>query len=163
MVTSAPSRLATVGDVVLGLAEHGVFRTVVGMHPAMAKPARHRSNVHRGVAAADHEHPAGGISQSAVVEGIQERDAADAIGRLVGARHRQRRAVLGAEPHEYRVELAFQLGKRNVDADLLAGNNRDAEIDDALDLGVEHMARRAIARNAVAHHAAKLGLRLEHA
>jgi hypothetical protein len=32
----------------------------------------------------------------------------------------------------------------------------DAEVEDALDLGVEHVARRAEARDAVAHHAAEL-------
>ena len=44
---------------------------------------------------------------------------------------------------------------RDVGADAALELDLDAEVEDALDFGVEHVARRAVARNAVAHHAAE--------
>ena len=54
---------------------------------------------------------------------------------------------------EGRVELAFLHGLLDV-LDLRVELERDAEVEDALDLRLEHVARQAVLRNAEAHHPA---------
>ena len=116
---------------------------------------RDRRHVDRRVAAADDHDALADVLQPAVVERLQERRGGDDVGR-VAAGHRQRPAGLRAHAEEHRVEVLADLLQRDVGADPALQARLDAEVEDALDLGVEHLARRAEARDAVAHHAAEV-------
>ena len=143
------------GDVGRGMAEFLVDRDVVGVGLAdMAETARDRGDVDRGVAAADHDDAHRGREHPAAIEGVEEFDAGDAV-LGVGAGNRQRPPLLRADRPEDRVEIALQFLDRDVAPDLDAAARLDvAERQDAADLGVEHVARGAVAGDAEAHHAA---------
>jgi len=149
------------GDIVRRMAQHDHFRAVAfTLMLDVPQPPRDRGDVHRRVAAADHQHLPGGRLQAPVVEGLQEGDTTDDVGR-VAARHGQRRAALRADADEDGVELLLQLLHGHVDADLGVHAGLDAHVEDALDLPVEHIARRPVAGDAVAHHATQLLVRIE--
>ena len=150
------------GDVGRGMAEFLADRDVVRVGLAdMAETARDRGDVDRGVAAADHDDAHRGREHPAAVERVEEVDAGDAILR-VRAGDRQRPPLLRADRPEDRVEIALELLDRHVAPDLDAAARLDvAEREDPVDLGVEHVARRAVAGDAEAHHAAELVVRLE--
>src|SRR5262245_38935944 len=90
-----------------------------------------------------------------MIEGIEKLDAREAA-LSTPAGHRQRPTLLRANGPEDGVELLLQVGDGHVLAGAGVEPDFDAHIDDALDLSVEHIARRAVAGDAVAHHAAKL-------
>jgi hypothetical protein len=119
-----------------------------------AEAARHRGDVDRGVAAADHHHALADVLHAAVVEGAQEGGRGDHVGGVVAVAG-QGPAALGAEAEEHRVELLADLFHGDVGADARLQLRLHAEVEDALDLGVEDVARRAEAGDAVAHHAAE--------
>ncbi len=151
------------GGVVGCLAEHDVFGPVLFVDLRdMSEPARHGGDVHGGVAAADDQHASSADLEPAFVEGFQEGDAADAVGRFLRPGHGERRSALRAGSDEHRVVIALQFIERDVHADLDACAHLDPQVENALDFAVEHVARRAIAGNAVAHHAAEFGARLEY-
>jgi hypothetical protein len=67
---------------------------------------------------------------------------------------------LGADAEEHGVEAALAA----LALDVVHGVvelHVDAEVDDAVDLGVEHVAGESVRRNAVAHHAAQLLARVD--
>jgi hypothetical protein len=124
----------------------------------MAEATRHGGDVHRGVAAADDHHAVADGLQAAVVEGLEEGGRGHDVGRgMVGrvAGERQGTAGLGAEAEEDRVVAGTQLFQGDIGADAGLEVHFDAEVEDALDFGVERVARRAVAGDAVAHHAAE--------
>jgi hypothetical protein len=124
--------------VVCGVAGDGHLRPVGLVHLVdMAQAARHGGDVDRGVAAADHHHALAHMLHAAVVEGLQEGGGGDDVGRP-GALHRQRAAALCTHAQEDRVELLADLLERDVAADARVHARRDTEVQDALDLGVEH-------------------------
>jgi len=126
----------------------------------MAEPPRHGGDVDRGVAAADHDHTFAHVQHAAVVEGLQEGGGGDDVGR-VAAFHRQGPAALRAQAQEDGIEVGLDLRQRDVGADAAGHAGLHAEVEDALDLGVEHGARRAKAGDAVTHHAAELSALVE--
>ena len=150
------------GDVGRGMAEFLVDRDVVRVRLAdMAETARDGGDVDRGVAAAHDDDAHRGREHPAAIEGVEELDAGDAV-LGVGAGNRQRPPLLRPDRPEDRVEIALELLDRDVAPDLDAAARLDvAEREDAVDLGVEHVARRAVAGDAEAHHAAELVVRLE--
>ncbi len=144
------------GGVVRGEAADHVLGPVALVHLVdVAEAPGHGGDVDRGVAAADHDHALADMLHAAVVEGLQEGRGGDDVGRL-GAVDRQRAAALRAQAQEHGVEAGLDVVERDVGADAAVHAQRHAEVDDAPDLGVEHVARRAKARDAVAHHAAGL-------
>ena len=162
MITSAPWRLRRQRDIVRGLAENDGFGAVLFVNLRdVPKPARHGRHVHGRVAAADHQHAARANLEAALVEGFKERDAADAVGGFLGAVHRERASGLRAASEKHRVVIFPQLVERHVHADFHAGADLDAHVDNAFNLAIEHVARRAVAGDAVAHHPAQFGARLE--
>ena len=78
------------------------------------------------------------------------------------ARHRQTAAALAADRPEDGVEVALQVGDLDIDAHLGLEADLDlAQVQDALDFGVELVARHAVAGDAVAEHAAQALVGLE--
>jgi hypothetical protein len=139
-------------------AEH---RVEVGRVAALdvPQPPRHRGHVDRGVAAAHHHHTFAHVLQAAVVEGLQEGGGRDHVGCIAAAcavGNRQRPAGLGAQAEKDRVEFGADLLHRHVAADALAQAGHDPQVEDALDLGVQHVTWCAKTRDAVTHHAAQL-------
>ncbi len=126
-----------------------------------ADTPRHGRHVHGRIAAADDQHALGAVFQAAFVERLKELDAADAVGRFLRARHVQRRTGLCAETDEHRAEFLLKLLHGDVHTNLHAPAHLDAQIEHTPDLAVQHVARHTIAGNAVAHHAAQFGARLE--
>jgi hypothetical protein len=121
----------------------------------VAEAARNGGDVHRGVAAAHHDHALADVLQAAVVEGLEEGRGGNDVGRC-RTFGRQRAAGLGTEAEEDGVEVLVDLLHRDIDTDLGLEPDVDAQVEDALDFGVEHITRRAVARDAVAHHAAEV-------
>ncbi len=121
----------------------------------VAEAPRHGRDVDRRVAAADDHDALADMAQPPVVERPQERGGGDDVRRL-GIGDRQRAAGLRPHAEEDRVEILAQLLERHVGTDAALQSRLDAEIENALDLGVEHFARRAEAGDAVAHHAAEV-------
>ncbi|MCX7007264.1 MAG: hypothetical protein NTY53_08445, partial [Kiritimatiellaeota bacterium] len=118
--------------------------------------------IHRHIAAADHEHLGTDGGLVAVVHFIEEfQSRPDARRHLVG--NVQRPADPRADGNEDGVELAarFALEQLARILHLRAGARLDAHIEDALDLAIEHVGGQTVARNAIAQHAAQLGLRIE--
>ena len=149
------------GHVVFHLAENRLFRRRrFGFARNVAEPARHRGHVHRGIAPSHHHDSLAHLVEPPVVEGAQERDAVNDV-RGLGAGNRQGTARLCAQADEHGVEVAPQLFQTHVLADLGVEAHLHAHVDNALDLAVEHVARRAIAGNAIAHHAAELRVGVE--
>ena len=96
------------------------------------------------------------MAHAAVVEGLQEGGRGDAVGRLRSF-DRQRPPGLRTQPQEHGVEIGADLRHSDVGADAAVHARLDPEVEDALYLGVQHVARRAKARNAITHHAAEFG------
>ena len=149
------------GDVMARVACDRVFRAILLARLFdVTQAPRHGGDVDRSVAAADHHHALAHMAHAAVVERLQKRGGGDDVRRLV-ARTGQCAAGLGAEAEEHRVELGADLIHRDLGADAAGQPGLHADVEDALDFGVEDVARRAKARNAVAHHAAELGMLVE--
>ena len=149
------------GDVVARVAGDRVFRAVLLARLLdVAEAPRHGGDVDRGVAAADDHHALADMAHAAVVERLQERGRGDDVRRLV-ARAGQRAAGLGAEAEEHRVELGADLIHGDLGADAAGQPGLHADVEDALDLRIENIARRAKAGNAVAHHAAEFRMLVE--
>ena len=150
------------GDVMRRVAEcRGSGDIVLVLRVDMAETARDRGDVDRRVAAADDHDFLGGRKHPAAVERVEEFDAGDAVFRI-RARHGQRAAGLRANAPEDGVVIALELFDAHILADAHAGARTDAvERENAADLGVQHLARRAIAGNAETHHAAEFFMHLE--
>ena len=143
------------GDVVRHVAGNGVLGAVAGVDLVdVAQATGHGGHVDGGVTAADHHHALAHVAQAAVVEGLEEGGGGHAVG-CVGAFDRQCAARLGAHAEEHRVEILVDLLHGDVGADACLHFRGHAQVQDALDLGVQDVARRAEARDAVAHHAAE--------
>ena len=110
------------------------------------------SGVHRRVAApVDDDAPA---KQRALLSlhAAQQRDGVENVGRLAGGDVRAF-ADVRADGQERGVEAAIAHRVQDV-RDLGVALQRDTEVEDALDLGVEHVARQAVLGYAEAHHPA---------
>ena len=106
--------LERAGDVVSGIAElaRRGRRVVMLVRLAdMAETARHRSDVDRGVAAADHDDFFRCREKPAAVERIEEFDASDAIDRIASG-NRQGPALLRADRPEHRVVVLVEIFHR---------------------------------------------------
>jgi len=126
-----------------------------------AEPARGARGVDRGVAAADDDDPVADIDLLADGHAVQEVDAGEAV-RGVLTLESEVDALLGADCQVDRLVVAPQVSIETSPADLHAGAQLDAEVEDRLDLRVENLLGEAIARDAEAQHAAGLGEALEH-
>ena len=126
----------------------------------VAQPARHRNDVDRGIAAADHHHAAGDRLEAALVEGLEKRDSADTVGR-VRSRNGQAEAGFAADREQHRVEVGFEVVQVNFDADARVEPDLDAHRDDAIDLTIQMLARQTVARHTVLRHAPQLGVIVE--
>ena len=155
----APQRA---GDVVRRVAEgRCVMRVVLMRGVDMAEAARDRGDVDRRIAAADDHDFLRGRKHPTTVERVEKFDAGDAILRI-RPRHGQRATGLRANAPEDGVVIALELLDAHILADAHARARAHAvERENTADLGVEHFARRAVAGNAEAHHAAELLVHLE--
>jgi hypothetical protein len=126
----------------------------------VAQAPGHRGDVDRGVATTHHHHPFANVAKATVVEGLQKGGGGDAVGR-VGPVHRQGASSLSTQAQEHRIELGANGLHADVGANATVHARGHTQVEDALDLGIQHIAWRAKARNAVAHHAAQLGALVE--
>src|ERR1035437_4465381 len=112
--------------------------------------------------ASHHQHPAGDVDPALEAELLEEVDAGQhPRGVLVLYAHLG--AVPRPQPQEDGVVAALlQAGHREVAPELDVGGELDAEIEDLVDLQVEHVLGQAVLGDAVAQHAPRLGLGLEH-
>ncbi len=109
-------------------------------------------DVERGVAAAVNHHAAPKQRPLLAFHAAQDRDR---VEHLAGAAGGQVSALgdVCADGQEHRVEVAVALGRQDV-VHFRIQFDRDAERDDARDLGIEHFAWQPVLRDAEAHHAA---------
>ena len=120
-----------------------------------AEPAGHGDHVDRRVAAADAHHPVRRDLQPAGVERFEELHSAHAV-RRIAAGHRKWTPALAPDGPQNRVVLRLDLLEAHVAADPRRESRLDAaEGEDAVDLVVQEPARRPVAGDAVAHHAAE--------
>ena len=112
-------------------------------------------DVERGVAAAIDDDAA---AEQRLVLAFHRAQQRDGVEHLCGGAGRDIGALgdMGADRQECGVEPAGLHGFDDI-VDLGVELELDAEIEDALDFGIEHVARQAIFRNAEAHHAAGRG------
>ena len=148
------------GDLVLDR-RHLLAGAPVEQRHVRAEPARGARGVDRGVAAADDDDLVADVDLLADPDALQEVDAGEAV-RGILALDAEVDALLGADRQVHGLEVAAQVVHRNVAADLHPEAQLHAEVEDRLDLGVEHLVRQPVARDAVAQHAAALGGALEH-
>ena len=106
--------------------------------------------VHRGVAAADHDHVATWVDLLAEVRLLHEVDpVVDAFE--IAARHVERDRVHRPGGDRHRVEVALELVERDVDADRGVEPEGDAEPLDEADVHLDRLARQAERRDADEH------------
>ena len=143
-------------DVVGDESVHHHLGSVLGVDAVDApEPAGDGDDVDGGVPAADAHHPIGRDLEPAGVERLQELHPAHAV-RRVAARHRQRAPALASDRPQDRIVHRLDLLEAHVATDARRESRLDAaEGEDAVDLAVEEPPRRAVAGNAVAHHAAE--------
>jgi hypothetical protein len=132
-----------------------------------AEPARGARGVHGGIPATVDGDPAAEHGRRAVLDKVQHRyrvhDPGRVPGRDVGAL-----ADVGADGYESGVEAAARrrvavgrFGELGEDAGHRGVEfERDAHLQDAVDLGVQDVTRQPVLRDAVAHHAAGLRARI---
>ena len=162
-MTSAPWRAASVETSCAVWPMHHVLGRSVSVDVLdVAQAARHRHHVDRGVAAADHHHAAGDRLQAPLVEGLEERDAADAVGG-VGPR---RPAACARPCSRWRAAPRRSLVSRSLSATSLPMRvlSRTSTPMSTMRLisPFSVLARQAIARHAVLRHAAELVVIVEH-
>ena len=122
----------------------------------LADTPGNRDHVDRRIAAAHANDLVGGNLQRALVEGFEEGDAGNAVGRI-GVLQRQAAAGLAADRPQDRVVILFQLFDADVAADARTHLRVDvAHFQDAVDFVVEEFTRRAVTGDTVAEHAAEL-------
>ncbi len=117
-----------------------------------AEPLRGARDVHRGVAAAVDDDAAAEQRLLLALHAAQHGDRVEDVRRLAGG-DVGALADVGADREERRVEAALAQRRGDV-RDLGVQLERHAQIEDPLDLGVEHVAREAVLGDAEAHHAA---------
>ena len=139
---------------------------VVGRHPVAgaaidddgflrAEPLGGARDVERGIAAAIDHDLAPQQRLLLALHRAQHRHGIQHLGRLAG-RNIGALGDVGADREKRRVEAA--IGHRLLDVgDLGVVVEDDAEVGDALDFGIQHIARQAIFRNPEPHHAARRG------
>ena len=132
---------------------HLLARAAVDDERIGAEPPRGARRVHRRVAAAvDRDAPAN-------LRCAADLDALEELQRVVDLAGVARRDVLAlaevrADGQKDRVEPAVGLFGHEI-LDFVVEDDLDAEVADAIDLGVEHFARQAVFRDAEVHHAAR--------
>ena len=118
-----------------------------------AQPLRGAGGVHRRVAAAVDRDAAAELWPLGALHALQQRDRVeDALGLAggdVGAA-----ADVGADSEEGRVETALAPSSPATFSDLAVQLQLDAEVEDPLHLGLEHVAGQPVLRDAEAHHPA---------
>jgi len=126
-----------------------------------AHAERGARGIHGGVAAADDDDAlAGQIDVDPELALLQELGALpDAVQVLTLAA--QRRVIPRAHGEQDGVVVLLEVGDRVVLAERLVADDVHAEVEDLLDLEVEHLLGQAVLRDAVAQHAAQLGFRVE--
>ena len=120
------------------------------------QPLAYARGVDGSVTSADDDHLAADHRRFTAVHGIQELRAAEDIGSVFTG-HFELDALLRADAHEHRLIILAELLQRHVLAHDATALQLNSQIQDALDLGIQHFARQPIRRNAVAQHAARLG------
>ena len=134
------------GDGMFGIGRFGVRD--------MAQTARDGRHVDGSIAAADDYDAFADVLQTSVVERLQERGCGDHVrGFAIG--DRQRATSLRTHAEEHRIELLADLLQCDVLADMAVHARLHAQIDDALDFSIQHIARGTKAGDTVAHHAAE--------
>ena len=131
-------------------------------HLGDAQAQRGARAVDGGVPAAHHQHPAVDVDLALEAELLEELDAGE-HPRGVFVRDAHPGAVPGPDSQEDGVVAALlEAGHREVAPELDVGGELDAEIEDLVDLEVEHVLGQTVLGDAVAQHAPRLGLGLEH-
>ena len=131
------------------------------LHVLAAEPARGAAAVHRGVAAAQHDHALADLVDVAERHRGQPVDADMDVGRgLVAAGDRQVAPARRAAADEDRVVVVVQQRLQAVDA--LAEPHLHAEVGDVADLLVDDLLGQAEFRDLAADHAAGARVRIEH-
>ena len=118
-----------------------------------AEPAGGAGDVHRGVAAAVDDDAAAEQRLLLALHAAQHGDGVEHVRRGAGG-DVGALAEVGADGEEDGVEAALAASASSDVGDLGVQLELDAEVEDALDLRVEDLARQAVARDAEAHHAA---------
>jgi hypothetical protein len=135
---------------------NGVLRAIGLMDLVdVTQTAGHGRYVNGRVATANHYDALAHMTQATVVESLQEGRCGDAIGGL-RTFHGQCPTGLRAQPQENGIIFSADLHHADVGSDPAVQAGLDAEVKNALDLGIKDVAWRAKARDAVSHHAAKL-------
>ena len=124
------------------------------------QPLGRARHVDRGVAATIDHHLATQHGLVLALHGAQHRDRVEHLGRVAG-RDEGALGDMRAHRQKHRVKAALQFRVEHV-GDLAVVVDHHAQVDDALHLGVEHVARQPVLRNAKAHHAAGQRSRLVH-
>ena len=120
----------------------------------MAEAARHGGNVDGGVTAADHHHTPADMLQTPVVEGFQESGRGHHVRRF-GIGDRQRASGLRTHAEKHRIKVLADLFQRDVLTHMTVHARLHPQVEDALNLRVQHVARGTETRDAVAHHASE--------
>ncbi len=135
----------------------GVFGPVGFMDLVdMAQAARNGRDVNGRVAATDDDDPFAHVAKPAVVESLEKRGCRHAVGRI-GSVHRQRTPGLGTQTQKNRVIVGTYLRHADVGADPAVHPRLDAQVQNALNLGVEDVSGGTEAWNAIAHHSTQFG------
>ena len=126
-----------------------------------AEAARGAAAIHRGVAAAEHDHALADLVDVAERHAGEPVDAdMDVAGGFLAAGNIELAAARRAGADEDRVVILAEQLLQAVDA--LAALELDAEVEDVVGFLVDHRIRQAEFRNLRPHHAAGLGVGIEH-
>jgi len=145
-----------VGDVLGQLAGDGTFPVGRLGLVDMTEAAGYRSDVHGGVTTTDYHHAVADSFQAAIVEGLEEGRSGDDVGNIIGTFGRKGTTTLGAKAEEHGIVVLADLFHAEIDTHFALQLDLNAQIDNPLNFGVKYIARCAIARDAVAHHAAQV-------
>src|SRR6185436_17673033 len=126
-----------------------------------AEPACGAAAIHRSVAAAEHDHAAADLLDMAERDGRQPFDAdMDIACYFLAAGDIELAATRGAGADEDRVVVLVEQLLQAVDA--MAALELDAEVEDVIGFLVDHGVGQAELWNLTPHHAARLGIGIEH-
>ena len=111
-----------------------------------AQPLADAGRIDGGIAAADHQHLATHLHLLAAVDAVQKFRPGEDVRRIL-AGNPQLQALVSADAHEHRLVLAAQTSSSETSVPIAALHSQlHAEIENALDLGIQHFAGQAVLR-----------------